>query len=229
MLRKGNNVGFNLAFNSGFVFSLAAAFYIMFPIKERATKSKLLQIVSGVNIVIYWLISFIWDYITFLVTALCYIITIALFQEEGWSTFTELKRIFYLFCVFIYAVIPVTYLFSFRFTVPSTGFAKMSMTFILTGLFCFLTVFITGMEIFDLKDTSKALTWIFMVFPHFAFSHAFNNINMIQTTKQICKYQCKQMGNCEEEYIKKVICILFPECCGKYSNYSLLQIFCFHL
>lgn len=220
MLKNGNNVGFNLAFNSGFVFSLAAAFYIMFPIRELATKSKLLQIVSGVNSVIYWGCSFIWDYFTFIFTALCYIITIAVFHEEGWSTFTELKRVFFLFAVFIYAVIPLCYLFAFRFTQPSAGFAKIAMIFILTGLFCFLTVFITAMDIFDLKDTSEALTWIFMPFPHFAFSHAFNNLNAIQMTKQICRSQCKHMGNCDQEFMEKVICTMFPECCDTMNHFQ---------
>lgn len=220
MLKGGNNIGFNLAFNSGFVFSLAAAFYIMFPIRELATKSKLLQVVSGVNAVIYWCCSFIWDYFTFIFTALCYIITIAAFGEDGWSSFTELKRVFILFAVFIYAVIPICYLFAFRFTQPSAGFAKIAMIFILTGLFCFLTVFITGMDIFDLKDTSELLTWAFMPFPHFAFSHAFNNLNTIQTTKQICASQCKHMGNCDKEFMENVICTMFPECCDRSNHFQ---------
>uniref|UniRef100_A0A336MK43 CSON001010 protein n=1 Tax=Culicoides sonorensis TaxID=179676 RepID=A0A336MK43_CULSO len=220
MLKNGNNVGFNLAFNSGFVFSLAAAFYIMFPIRELATKSKLLQVVSGINSVIYWGCSFIWDYLTFMVTALCYVITIAVFQEEGWSTFSELSRILILFAVFIYAVIPLCYLFAFKFTQPSAGFAKIAMIFILTGLFCFLTVFITAMDIFDLKDTSNTLTWLFLPFPHFAFSHAFNNLNVIQITKQICKSQCQHMGSCDKEFMEKVICTMIPECCDDLNYFQ---------
>uniref|UniRef100_A0A336L4T4 CSON004232 protein n=1 Tax=Culicoides sonorensis TaxID=179676 RepID=A0A336L4T4_CULSO len=220
MLKNGNNVGFNLAFNSGFVFSLAAAFYIMFPIRELATKSKLLQVVSGINSVIYWGCSFIWDYLTFMVTALCYVITIAVFQEEGWSTLSELSRILILFAVFIYAVIPLCYLFAFKFTQPSAGFAKIAMIFILTGLFCFLTVFITAMDIFDLKDTSNTLTWLFLPFPHFAFSHAFNNLNVIQITKQICKSQCQHMGSCDKEFMEKVICTMIPECCDDLNYFQ---------
>lgn len=133
MLQAGNNLGFQLAFNVGFAMAFVAAFYAIFYIKERMTKSKLLQFVSGVNIATYWLTSFAWDYVTFTGTAVISLITIACFQETGWSSFTELGRCFIVLLCFIWAVIPFTYLLSMLFTVPATGFTRLSNIYIFTG------------------------------------------------------------------------------------------------
>lgn len=55
MLQAGNNLGFQLSFNIGFAMSFVASFFIIVYIKERVTKAKLLQFVSGINVVMYWL------------------------------------------------------------------------------------------------------------------------------------------------------------------------------
>jgi ATP-binding cassette, subfamily A (ABC1), member 3 len=133
MLQAGNNLGFQLAFNLGFAMSFVAAFYIIVYIKERASKAKLLQYVSGVNVVVYWVTAFIWDYITFVVTALICLLTLLAFQESGWASFDELGRTFVVLLCFGWAVLPILYLASMMFSVPATGFTRMSIFFIFTG------------------------------------------------------------------------------------------------
>lgn len=44
---------------------------------------------------IFWLTAIIWDYFTFIVTSIILIATLAVFQEDGWSSVDELgKHIF---------------------------------------------------------------------------------------------------------------------------------------
>nr|CAD7434633.1 unnamed protein product [Timema monikensis] len=85
-----NNLGFQLSFNLGFAMSFVTAFYVMFQIKERVSKSKHLQLVSGVKILIYWGTSYLWDLVTFFIVTLWILATMISFQEEGYSTFIEL-------------------------------------------------------------------------------------------------------------------------------------------
>lgn len=181
MLQAGNNMGFQLAFNTGFALSFVTAFYILFYIKERVTRAKLLQFVSGVNVQTFWITAFIWDYFTFLVTAIVSICILATFREEGWSTFAELGRVFLLWMIFGIGMLPMTYLMSLFFTIPSTGFVRNTIFNIFTGLATFTIVFIMAFESFDLKHVSDGLTWGFLVFPHFAISHGLNNLNSIIT------------------------------------------------
>lgn len=82
---------------------------------------------------------------------------------------------------------------------------------------CFFIVFIMSLEQYDLQDTAKLLTWIFMIFPHFALSHGLGNINMVTAFNQICDMQCKLIPGCTKE----IMCEILPmfnssaPCCGK--------------
>ncbi|XP_053687488.1 phospholipid-transporting ATPase ABCA3-like [Sabethes cyaneus] len=208
-LQAGNNLGFQLSFNTGFAMSFISAMYIMFYIKERTSRAKLLQFVSGVNVSVFWCVSFLWDYFTFLVTALVYLGILAVFQEPGWSTTGELGRIFLILCVFGLAFLPIVYLFSFWFQVPSTGFVKMMMLNIFTGTIFFTAVFLLQFDGFDLMDVARALEWAFMIFPLFALSESLSNINVLTTTRTVCNEQCQTMPFCTEQ----LMCTLFPTCC----------------
>uniref|UniRef100_A0A8W7P6N4 ABC transporter domain-containing protein n=1 Tax=Anopheles coluzzii TaxID=1518534 RepID=A0A8W7P6N4_ANOCL len=210
-LQAGNNLGFQISFNTGFAMSFIAALYIMFYIKERTSRAKLLQFVSGINVFTFWIVSFVWDFVTYVITALIYIATLAAFQEDGWSSFEELGRVFLVLIVFGIAFLPVTYLFSFWFEVPATGFVKMMIVNIFSGTIFFTAVFLLKFDGFDLKDVANGLEWAFMIFPLFSLSQSLSNINVLSTTASVCLEQCTEetASLCSQEYL----CSLLPQCC----------------
>ncbi|XP_053679934.1 phospholipid-transporting ATPase ABCA3-like [Anopheles nili] len=210
-LQAGNNLGFQISFNTGFAMSFIAALYIMFYIKERTSRAKLLQFVSGINVFTFWVVSFIWDFFTYVITALIYIATLAAFQEEGWSSFEELGRVFLVLIVFGIAFLPISYLFSFWFEVPATGFVKMMILNIFSGTIFFTAVFLLKFDGFDLEDVANGLEWAFMIFPLFSLSQSLSNINVLSTTESVCNEQCTEetAALCSKEYI----CSLLPQCC----------------
>ncbi|XP_058835899.1 phospholipid-transporting ATPase ABCA3-like [Topomyia yanbarensis] len=207
--QAGNNLGFQLSFNTGFAMSFIAAMYIMFYIKERTSRAKLLQFVSGVNVATFWGVSFIWDYFTFMITALIYLGILAVFQEEGWSTIEELGRVFLILCVFGLAFLPTIYIFSFWFEIPSTGFVKMMMLNIFSGTIFFTAVFLLQFEAFNLMNVARALEWAFMIFPLFSLSESLSNINVLATTRSVCNQQCQAIPFCTEQ----LMCDQFANCC----------------
>lgn len=73
--------------NSVMAISLATAFvgnfYIMFNIKERMCQAKHLQFVSGINVFIFWLVSFVADFITYLVPAAAVIVSFVILKPKG--------------------------------------------------------------------------------------------------------------------------------------------------
>lgn len=89
-LLEGNSMGFQLAFNIGFSMAFVSSFYVLFYVRERVCKSKHLQFVSGVKVYIFWLMSFLCDLITFIVTIIAIIITLACFQEDGFRSANDL-------------------------------------------------------------------------------------------------------------------------------------------
>jgi ATP-binding cassette subfamily A (ABC1) protein 3 len=86
-------MGFQVAFSLGFSMAFVSAFFIIFYVKERVSKAKHLQFVSGVDILTFWLSSFIWDVFFFLFPVAGVIITFLAFKEEGFSTATELGNL----------------------------------------------------------------------------------------------------------------------------------------
>lgn len=96
-------------------------------------RSKLLQFVSGANVLTFWLTAYIWDMLTFVVTVVFMIATFAIFQEDGWRTASELSRVFLVLFAFIFAILPVTFLASKSFKEPADGFSILSLIYIVTG------------------------------------------------------------------------------------------------
>uniref|UniRef100_A0A182T123 ABC transporter domain-containing protein n=1 Tax=Anopheles maculatus TaxID=74869 RepID=A0A182T123_9DIPT len=209
-LQAGNNMGFQLAFNTGFAMAFVAALYIMFYIKERVTRSKLLQFVSGANVLGFWLISFLWDFMTFFVTVMFYVAVLAAFQEDGWSTGDEIGRVILVMVVFGFAFLPLTYLFSFAFDIPASGFVKVMILNIFTGTIFFMTVFLLLFDGFDLRHVAEGMEWGFLIFPLFALSHSLSNMNIAVATQQVCDSQCALIPSCTQE----LLCQLFPQCCN---------------
>ncbi|XP_055711669.1 phospholipid-transporting ATPase ABCA3 isoform X3 [Phlebotomus papatasi] len=186
ILSVGNNMGFQLAVNITFAMAFVASFFIMFYIKERISRAKLLQFVSGVNVYIFWFTSLIWDYFIFLITACLMIATLAAFQEEGWATGPELGRVYLLLAFFGFAVLPIIYLFSFIFKIASSGFTNAAMLGIFTGVAFFNVVFVLRIESLELTHVADGMTWAFLLFPHFALSNGLSNLNVLNTMIPFC-------------------------------------------
>ncbi|XP_053674249.1 phospholipid-transporting ATPase ABCA3-like [Anopheles nili] len=213
--QSGSNLGFQLAFNTGFAMAFVGALYILYYVRERASGSKLLQFVSGVDAVTFWGVSFLWDFAVYCVAMGLYIGTLAGFREEGWSTPEELGRVAIVFLCFGLAVIPFTYVGAYCFDVPSTGFIKMLIFNIFTGTVMFTAVFLLKVKDFDLRHVAETMEWVYMVFPLFALSHSLNNINVMETTRQICDAYCDAMPFCTPQLACK-----FEELCCDVEIFS---------
>lgn len=107
-------------------FSVAVAFvcsfYILFYIRERSTKSKLLQFVSGVDICTYWLSSFLFDFIIYLAIVGISMIPLIVFRDEILEDLTPLIAAL---LTFGFSIFPMTFLLSFLFSSPSKGLIVM--------------------------------------------------------------------------------------------------------
>lgn len=97
------------------------AVFIMFYVQERVCRSKLLQIVSGMNIFIYWLASFLWDMMIFFVFTAMFFSILAISQGQYWSDGEDLFHFVLVIICFGCTILPLIYLASFLFRVPSRG------------------------------------------------------------------------------------------------------------
>lgn len=183
MVQAGNNMGFLLASNIGDSMAFVAAFYIIFYIKERVSRSKLMQFVSGVNIWTFWFTAYVWDLVTFLITTGVMVASLAVFQEDGWSTGDELGRVYLMTVFFVWAVLPLVYLFSMLFQIPSDGFIKALLLGIFLGVVVFYTVY--ALNLLGSDNISEAITWAFMIVPFFALTSALGRFNDMNTVVSV--------------------------------------------
>lgn len=215
--------------------------FVMFFIKERVTRAKLLQFVSGANKTIFWLTSFVIDYAVFFLISLLYIGVLAAYREDGYREFAELGRNFMLIVLFGVAVLPYTYIASFLFQVPSSGLVRLAIGYLVSGVFFFMAVFILSNELFSLEYISDPLSWVFLIFPHYSLASGMSSLNVQTSTIRVCNQLCETFPECfsigvnglcdqfdgslctpaliENSGLVRAACTIRNTCCGR-SYYS---------
>lgn len=92
MVKRAGSFGFQMALNLAFAMSFISAIFIMFLIKERESRAKLLQFVSGVRVITFWISHLLWDFATYVVLTILLIALLYVLQQEGFSTGKDLGK-----------------------------------------------------------------------------------------------------------------------------------------
>ena len=234
-LRENNNMIFNVAFNTGFAMAFVTGMFVMFYIKERVSRAKLLQFVSGVNKIIFWLTSFIIDYAIFIAISLVFFIVLAAYNKEGYSTVLDLSRNFLILLTFGFAVLPYTYVWSFLFQIPSIGLVRLSIGYVISGVFFYLAYFVLNHELLGLQYLAEPLGWFFLMFPHYSLARGMSKLNTKQAILGFCDIHCSNVPDCKPFGMQSIcdnssilcsepalskICELKNSCCDR-NYYSL--------
>nr|QST14977.1 ABCA3 protein [Diaphanosoma celebensis] len=208
---SSSSLGFQVGFNISFGMAFLAASFVIFLVKERVTKAKHLQFVSGVNFVTFWLANMFWDFVNFMVPCTGILLTFLIFNEEGFISFEQQGRFLLVFFLYGWAMLPLMYLLSFFFSIPATGFTRVTMFNIFTGMATLITVVILQIPELELLDLAQVLDWIFMALPNYSLGMAFNNLYTNARAVEYCTRPivvfacktglrpnpcCKETGNC---------------------------------
>lgn len=222
------NFGYILSFNTGFAMALATCMFVVFYIKERTSRVKLLQFISGANKLVFWLVSFIFDYAVFIVISMLLLGVLAAYQHSGYSSLAELERIFEILLVFGFAILPFTYVWSLAFDTSIGGLIKVALIYINTG-FLFMVYFMIHIDI-----AQDPLGWVFFICPHYTMIRAMSNLNIKQSINKVCERQCSFFSECSgvgiesicgatsnkchrenSSQVEKLICNLKASCCDR--------------
>ena len=130
---NNNYEGFIIALNLTFGMSFLVGSFVLFLVKERACKAKLCQLLSGVNSITFWLSTFFWDAVNFLLPCLLLLLVMLAFGIKAYTENNHLLMILMLLMLYGWAVLPMTYLVSFLFSIPSTAMVWWTMFNILSG------------------------------------------------------------------------------------------------
>uniref|UniRef100_T1IGZ9 ABC transporter domain-containing protein n=1 Tax=Strigamia maritima TaxID=126957 RepID=T1IGZ9_STRMM len=207
---QSTSIGFDVAFNLVFGASLLASSFVIFVIKERQTKAKHLQFISGINTISFWLSSFVWDYINFLVP--CFGILL-LFRAFGQTEYIDMEmqgRFILVFLVYGWSVIPLMYLLSFLFNESATGFTNLSIFNAFTGMGTFVASIMLYQPQLHIANIADYMQWLFLPLPNYCLAWSFFNLykNYVayksctsEPAVNMCKSNvshpcCKETGHC---------------------------------
>jgi len=151
-------------------FCYLTANFATFVVKEKQSKSKHLQLVSGTLPEIYWLAAYVWDLVMYVFIICCVLIVFVAFDNEVFTGTTETTECtFMVFFMYGLSVIPLSYCYTFLFEDPSSAQIGISLINFITGFVFTLAQYIL-MAVPGAAQLNEVLfVPIFRLFPPFQF------------------------------------------------------------
>ncbi|CAG2104733.1 unnamed protein product [Medioppia subpectinata] len=170
-----------------------AASYLIYPIIERVSKSKALQLMTGLSSAVYWLSNYLFDILNHLLAITLLSLVVYIFDVnqvvfKGWQSGTAF---FLLLLAFGLSSISIAYCLSFWFNSSPISFSLLLVFYLLFG-FIVNTIY-SGLYLkltFEPGVTPEdGLLWIiyaFRLIPIFSINYGFTKIYMINENKKLC-------------------------------------------
>ncbi|XP_005105583.1 ATP-binding cassette sub-family A member 3 [Aplysia californica] len=208
---------FMFGFNVGFGMAFLASSFVLFLVKERATKAKHIQFVSGVYPANFWLSTVCWDLVNYIIPCIVIVICFFIFSIEPYTEDLHWLDILLMFFLYGWSMLPYMYLFSFAFTVPSTAYVWITMFNILTGVTTMLVVVILSIPQIGLEDVSVILEWTFMVlFPNFSLAQSLYEFYENHQALAICTPEYSSAEFCKFSQFMNISNPCCPGICGEF-------------
>ncbi|XP_042898603.1 phospholipid-transporting ATPase ABCA3 isoform X2 [Parasteatoda tepidariorum] len=166
-----------------------SASFVLVPLHERITKAKLLQLMTGLNASLYWIATFLWDFLVYFAVSLLLLIPLAIFSHHVFFGLHSEASGVSIMMLFLYgwASIPFSYILSFFFKTGNGGFSAV------IALNCIIGIVIGAILItwqfstrnFD-ESSAEFYVWIFRLFPAFTIASGFSNLFAIAYHNAYC-------------------------------------------
>lgn len=196
LLATGMNMGFQLVSAMGFAIAFMSSFYIVMSVRERVTRFKLLQLVSGVDLWTYWLTTFLHDYVTFSFVVLTMLGTLCLYDEDGFNSAPEIFRMGLMYLFYIWAVLPWIYNLSMFFETGTGGFVFVFQLAIWGGNSLHYIVLALRNPSMDMPEKAELLKRVFWICPFFTIVNGLNNLNNLNQYGPVSEEWTRGIINC---------------------------------
>ena len=168
------------------------AAFVVFLVKERVSKSKHLQLVSGVNMSSYWISAYLWDLSLFLCLSVLIILVFLIYGRESAAVFVgdteSLLATFALTFGYGLSSLPFAYLLSRFFSNHSSAQIAIMGIFFMTGFVAVNAYFILS-SIETTKNVAQALRPYFRSWPAYNVGEGFINLSNAYWERQILGFK----------------------------------------
>lgn len=169
-----------------FAMSFVPASFVMFLIEENVSGSKNLQFLAKVKPWLYWVSTYTWDICNYFLTAVICILIFVAFNEQAYVSSTSLPALVCLLALYGFAAIPMMYIPSFFFRIPSSAFVALACMNLFLGIVSTVTVFI--LELLDdeeLQFIASILRQAFLVLPHYCLGRGLMDLAIHQVKADV--------------------------------------------
>ena len=219
-LNEQNSIGNNLSiiFFIAIAFAIMPANFISLLVKERTNNSKHLMRLSGINILSYWLVNYIFEFLKYYVTAGACLLLLVIFNFYK-------QYLYILYLAYGPAMISLTYSMSFFFNDESNAQnAVILLNFVLGDLGSIVVLILRLLP--SMKENAKIVEYILSLVPTFCFDFSFNLLLNRISIYQV-EYNKEEWFNFKgDEMIKhpKLMLPLIICCFGECIIYTILFI-----
>ncbi len=194
---SGDANGSNFLYQTllGLGMSLFVTVLVIFPLTERITNAKQVQMMTGVSPLTFWLSSLTWDGLMYLICiGVTTIFLLALDEKNTFSTHGSSGTFFFLCFMHGFAAIPFVYLISFYASSPASGFTILLVLNVIGGLIAPITTWLMrqfGEPQWEIgKKTlvtiSDLVRHIFSFIPSFPYARGILGLVQVQNENNVC-------------------------------------------
>ncbi|CAH8676235.1 unnamed protein product [Schistosoma rodhaini] len=179
--------GFPLASNILFAASYLASCFGFFPVYETVTKAKHLQFVSGVKLALYWISIYMWDMCIFFLSVGSILLCFMAFNLEQFALGERFHNLVILFGLFMWAVLPQTYLLSRLFRSPTSGLVWITAINVFTASIGLIMVGLLSHPMIHQQAVGVCLMYFWIaISPSFCLSHGIFQLFINYQFRQVC-------------------------------------------
>jgi ABC-type multidrug transport system ATPase subunit len=150
--------------------------FIVFIVKERISKSKHLQLVSGVNMTSYWVATYLWDLTLFFILTVAVMVVFLIYGTESAQVFVGDAETFFASMALTFgyglSILPFAYLFARNFDNPSSAQISVIGVIFITGFVAINAYFIMS-TIDTTEDIADSLQPLFRCWPAYNVGEGF--------------------------------------------------------
>ncbi|XP_018027772.1 phospholipid-transporting ATPase ABCA1 [Hyalella azteca] len=209
---------------SAFIYSLmmptAMAFlsasFLIFPLQERESKAKQIQLMTGTSSTALWFTTFTWDMLSYTASILIMFALFMIIDAQGNFTLQGAPvALILLMLLYGWSALPMAYLFSFPFSSAASGFAILALFNIVAGMVVSIATYaLDYSEQPGLMTLSDVLSSVFSLIPSYPVSQGFLNLVQMSSYNTQCDIVDPSLV---DELCKKLIFVdptsLFLPCC----------------
>jgi ABC-type multidrug transport system ATPase subunit len=159
-------------------FAFVPAGFVVFVVRERETKAKHQQLVSGVSTIAYWFATWLWDFASGWIPVSITLLLLEIFDVAPLIDGEAAIATVLLLACWLGAVSCQTYIFSFLFKKHTSAQNFVLFTNFITGLILMISSFLLDVLNTKTARINKKLIWIWRLFPSFCLGNGLLNVNM---------------------------------------------------